>query len=222
MASWGDGLRGIVTPYTTRKDPIMYKRISKGKRTVSLSGGGAVVLRLVMVGLLLVTAIVPCGAVLKEKDLGETLRILRSELEKTHNEMGEHQRRLSAVSGMMRERLFETMRRANQDALMLYSQKQDFTFDMTDACHEATELYREFSKRRMPYDRIMKRMDAEIARYQYLMETLSNIPPSLKMQQDIKNGKAKAPKFVLDKNGKQRQLPFMLDEAGQALSLIHI
>ena len=34
-----------------------------------------------------------------------TLRILRSELEKTHNEMGEHQRRLSAVSGMMRERL---------------------------------------------------------------------------------------------------------------------
>ena len=52
MASWGDSLRGIVIPYTTRKDPIMYKRISKGKRTAPLSGGGAVVLRLVMVGLL--------------------------------------------------------------------------------------------------------------------------------------------------------------------------
>ena len=50
MASWGDGLRGIVTPYATRKDPVMYKRISKGKKTATLSGGGAVVLRLVMVG----------------------------------------------------------------------------------------------------------------------------------------------------------------------------
>ena len=48
------------------------------------------------------------------------------------------------------------------------------------------------------------------------METLGNIPPSLKMQRDIKNGKVKGPKYILDKNGKQRQLPFMLDEAGQA------
>ena len=110
--------------------------------------------------------------------------------------------RYAVYNQQQHKQMISLMQRSDQIALMLYSQKQDFTFDMTYACHEATELYREFSKRRMPYDRIMKRMDAEIVRYQYLMETLSNIPPSLKMQQDIKNGKAKAPKFVLDKDGK--------------------
>lgn len=175
----GDGLGGIVTPYATRKDPVMYKRISKGKRTAPLSCGGAVVLRLVMVGLLLVTAIVPCGAVLKEKDLGETLRILRSELEKTHNEMGEHQRRLSAVSGMMRERLFETMRRANQDALMLYSQKQDYVFDLTYACHEATKLYQEFRSQVMPFRQWARRSDNEVARYDSLIQSLQTMPTVL-------------------------------------------
>ena len=144
-----------------------------------MSGGGAVVLRLVMVGLLLVTAIVPCGAVLKEKDLGETLRILRSELEKTHNEMGEHQRRLSAVSGMMRERLFETMRRANQDALMLYSQKQDYVFDLTYACHEATKLYQEFRSQVMPFRQWARRSDNEVARYDSLIQSLQTMPTVL-------------------------------------------
>ena len=79
--------------------------------------------------------------------------------------MGEHQRRLSAVSGMMRERLFETMRRANQDALMLYSQKQDYVFDLTYACHEATKLYQEFRSQVMPFRQWARRSDNEVARY---------------------------------------------------------
>lgn len=152
---------------------------------------------------------------LKEKNLKSTLSVLRAELETSFGEQRQNMARYAAYN-QQHKQMISLMQRSDQIALMLYSQKQDFTFDMTYACHEATELYREFSKRRMPYDRIMKRMDAEIARYQYLMETLGNIPPSLKMQQDIKNGKIKGPKYILDKNGKQRQLPFMLDEAGQA------
>lgn len=156
------------------------------------------------------------GAVLKEKNLKSTLSVLRAELETSFGEQRQNMARYAAYNQQQHKQMISLMQRSDQIALMLYSQKQDFTFDMTYACHEATELYREFSKRRMPYDRIMKRMDAEIARYQYLMETLGNIPPSLKMQRDIKNGKVKGPKYILDKNGKQRQLPFMLDEAGQA------
>ena len=154
------------------------------------------------------------GAVLKEKNLKSTLSVLRAELETSFGEQRQNMARYAAYNEVQHKEMISLMQRSDQIALMLYSQKQDFTFDMTYACHEATEMYREFSTRRMPYDRIMQRMDAEIQRYQYLMETLSNIPPSLKMQNDKKNGKQ--PKFITDKNGKQHQLPFMLDEVGQA------
>ena len=157
------------------------------------------------------------GAVLKEKNLGSTLSVLRAELETAFGEQRQNMARYAAYNELQHKQMISLMQRSDQIALMLYSQKQDFTFDMTYACHEATEMYREFSQRRMPYDRIMQRMDAEIQRYQYLMEALSNIPPSLKMlQQDGKGGKSRQPKFITDSKGRQRQLPFMLDKAGQA------
>ncbi len=159
---------------------------------------------------------VSAGAVLKEKNLGSTLSVLRAELETSFNEQRQNMARYSAYNQLQHKQMISLMQRSDQVALMLYSQKQDFTFDMTYACHEATEMYREFSTRRVPYDRIMQRMDAEIERYQYLIETLSNIPPSLKMQQAMKEGKLRQPKFITDKDGKQRQLPFMLNKAGQA------
>ncbi|MGM9714225.1 MAG: mechanosensitive ion channel family protein [Prevotella sp.] len=136
-------------------------------------------LRCLSLIILLSAVAAPCGAVLKEKDLGETLRILRSELEKTHGEMGEHQRRLSNVSVMMRERLFETMRRANQDALMLYSQKQDYVFDLTYACHEATKLYQEFRSQVMPFRQWARKSDNEVARYDSLIQSLQTMPTVL-------------------------------------------
>ena len=158
---------------------------------------------------------VSAGAVLKEKNLGSTLSVLRAELETSFNEQRQNMARYSAYNQLQHKQMISLMQRSDQVALMLYSQKQDFTFDMTYACHEATEMYREFSTRRVPYDRIMQRMDAEIERYQYLIETLSNIPPSLKMQQAIKEGKLRQPKFITGKDGKQRQLPFMLNKVGQ-------
>ena len=159
---------------------------------------------------------VSAGAVLKEKNLGSTLSVLRAELETSFNEQRQNMARYSAYNQLQHKQMISLMQRSDQVALMLYSQKQDFTFDMTYACHEATEMYREFSTRRVPYDRIMQRMDAEIERYQYLIETLSNIPPSLKMQQAMKEGKLRQPKFITGKDGKQRQLPFMLNKVGQA------
>lgn len=162
------------------------------------------------------------GAVLKEKNLKSTLSVLRAELETAFGEQRQNIARYNAYNQTQHQQMIQLMQRSDQIALMLYSQKQDFTFDMTYACHEATEMYREFSSRRRPYTRIMQRMDAEIQRYQYLMETLSNIPPSLNMQQNMKNGKApkgfdpKKAQFVTSRSGRRMQLPFMLDEAGQA------
>ena len=151
------------------------------------------------------------GAVLKEKNLGSTLSVLRAELETSFDEQRQNMARYATYNQVQHKQMIALMQRSDQIALMLYSQKQDFTFDMTYACHEATEMYREFSKRRLPYDRIMVRLDSEIQRYHYLMETLANIPPSLNRT----DGKG-APKFVKSKTGKQMPLPFMLDAAGQA------
>ena len=159
------------------------------------------------------------GAVLKEKNLKSTLSVLRAELETAFGEQRQNMARYAAYNQVQHKQMISLMQRSDQIALMLYSQKQDFTFDMTYACHEATEMYREFSKRRMPYDRILVRMDAEIKRYEYLMETLSNIPPAVSdpAKQDQGGDKpAPKPKFITGKDGKQMQLPFMLDKVGQA------
>ena len=98
------------------------------------------------------------GAVLKEKNLSSTLSVLRAELETSFGEQRQNMARYAAYNQVQHKEMITLMQRSDQIALMLYSQKQDFTFDMTYACHEATEMYREFSKRRMPYDRIMMRM----------------------------------------------------------------
>lgn len=153
------------------------------------------------------------GAVLKEKNLNSTLSVLRAELETTFNEQRKNMVRYTVYAETQHKQMISLMQRSDQVALMLYSQKQDFTFDMTYACHEATEMYREFSKRSMPYKNIMKRMDSELTRYKYLIETLSKIPPSMR-RMVRRDSVQQAPKFIMDKNGKQRKLPFMLDGQG--------
>lgn len=153
------------------------------------------------------------GAVLKEKNLNSTLSVLRAELETTFNEQRKNMVRYTVYAETQHKQMISLMQRSDQVALMLYSQKQDFTFDMTYACHEATEMYREFSKRSMPYKNIMKRMDSELTRYKYLIETLSKIPPSMR-RMVRRDSVQQAPKFIVDKNGKQRKLPFMLDGQG--------
>ena len=81
--------------------------------------------RFFLIFLILTSFCVDAGAVLKEKDLEQTLTILQAELEQYNNE-------LSVRSVARRERtkrlitqLLQTMKRADQNALMLYSQQQD-------------------------------------------------------------------------------------------------
>lgn len=163
--------------------------------------------------LIMLCVSISAGAVLKEKNLNSTLSVLRAELETVFYEQRSNMARYKMYTEQQHKQMVALMQRSDQVALMLYSQKQDFTFDMTYACHEATEMYREFNKRSMPYNNIMKRMDAELTRYKYLIETLSMIPPSMKRMGQAKQGQ-QPPKYIMDKNGKQRKLPFMLDGQG--------
>lgn len=133
-------------------------------------------LRLVIVVMMMCIGVTEAQAVLKEKDLGQTLIILRNELETTHAELGERQKRLVGMSERMRDKLFSTMKHANQNALMLYSQKQDYVFDLTYACHEATNQYKEFKDDVLPFRQWVSQSNNEVARYDSLIQSLSTMP----------------------------------------------
>ena len=127
---------------------------------------------------------------------------------------------------MQHKQMISLMQRSDQIGLMLYSQKQDFTFDMTYACHEATQLYNEFNKRSVPYQKILDRINMELNRYNALISSLQTIPPSV--AEDLAhpqiNVKGASPVPILvgpvTKKGGQlpppnAQLPFMLSDEGQ-------
>ena len=115
-------------------------------------------------------------AVLKEKDLPHTLQILRTELTTYHREMAQILEMSKKQSEAVRNRLIATMQQSNQNSLMLYSQKQEYVFDLTYACHEATEQYRDFQRQRTPFKTFLNKADAEIARYDSLIISLKAMP----------------------------------------------
>lgn len=119
------------------------------------------------------------GAVLNEKNLESTLKVLRVELEATSKGLEKLTEMIKLSSAKQHQQMIESMQKSNQTALMLYSQKQTYTFNLAYACHEASTQYHEFTNNMMPYDKIMKYMDTEITRYSYLIEVLETLPPSL-------------------------------------------
>lgn len=154
-------------------------------------------------------------AVLKEKDLAQTLGVLRAELERSYNEQQMIMAALEQRSSRQHEMLIQMMQKSNQIALMLYSQNSDFTFDMAYACQEATEQYRKFSSYHLPYTKLKSRMQGEIDRYEKLIKSLQDLPPRV-----LPNGqlaklpdslKAKLPPMQLDSTKKSL---FLLDKQG--------
>ena len=119
------------------------------------------------------------NAVLKEKDLQQTLEILRSELTHHHRELSQQIEMNKKQSERVRQRLMETMQHSNQNSLMLYSQNLDYVFDLTYACHEATEQYREFQRQQLPFNQFLEKAESEIARYDSLIGSLKAMPVTL-------------------------------------------
>ena len=118
-------------------------------------------------------------AVLKEKDLPQTLQILRTELTSYHREMSVMiMQNRQQNSGVMNQ-LIQTMKQSNQNSLMLYSQKQDYVFDLTYACHEATELYRNFQRQQLPFKTYLQKTSGDIARYDSLIAVLQAMPTTM-------------------------------------------
>ena len=129
--------------------------------------------------LLAVLTTLQAHAVLKEKDLAQTLQILRTELTTYHRDISEMIVQNRKQNEGVMNQLIQTMKQSNQNSLMLYSQKQEYVFDLTYACHEATELYHNFQRQQLPFTTYMDKTNADIARYDSLIGTLQAMPPTV-------------------------------------------
>ena len=134
--------------------------------------------KILFILLLLMTLIPQQGhAVLKEKDLGHTLHVLRLELYNKWTRQKERMKQMEERRKAQHARLVEVTKRCETTSLILYSQGQDFTFDMAYACQEATSLYQEFKKSTIPFDQIKQNIEFEITNYDSLIHSLKQIPP---------------------------------------------
>ena len=122
-------------------------------------------------------------AVLKEKDLPQTLQILRTELTNYHREMSMLIQANRQQNEQVRNQLIDIMKSSNQNSLMLYSQKQDYVFDLTYACHEATEQYHNFQRKQLPFKTYLSKIESDIARYDSLIGVLRFMPITMLDQQ---------------------------------------
>ena len=121
----------------------------------------------------------PALAVFNEKDLGQTLSVLRFELGQEYAKMTTSQDRIKSRVSSQHARMVDMIKKCNELALMLYSQNQDCTLDMTYALGEVTREYEQFNARKMPFDEIVSRFDVEMDRYSRLIESLRRLPPEL-------------------------------------------
>ena len=187
-----------------------------------------------LVPVLALAALIPAYAVLNEKDLAQTLSVLRYELRSAWLASAERSKRTLERGSRQRAQLVEMMQRSNELSLMLYSQKQDYTFDMTYALNEVSRQYEDFSAQKLPFDDIITRLDIDIDRYDRLVTTLKRLPPAQLMAYRDSTGQLvyldrdayrhrrdslrqvrgeRAVRRAMDTTGRTR--PFMLDSLGQ-------
>ena len=146
--------------------------------------------RLFIFYLLMFLFALPSQAVLKEKDLNNTLSILRNELTQTHQEQKRMQIKFKNSSDKVKKNLFAILSKSNQNALMLYSQKLDYVFDLAYACHEATDQFRDFKENSLPFRSYVTKINGEVARYDSLVGSLQSMPtmtlsPKAKIDRDV-------------------------------------
>ena len=140
--------------------------------------------KILLILILLTTAVLHTQAVLKEKDLGQTLHVLRLELYNKWMKQKERMKMMEARREAQHEQLISIMKRSETTSLILYSQGQEFTFDMAYACQQATSLYQELKNSTVPFAQIKQYIEEEVASYDSLIYSLEQIPPAIGRAKD--------------------------------------
>jgi small-conductance mechanosensitive channel len=117
----------------------------------------------------------PANAVLKEKNLENTLSILRTELTNYRSELERQSGYIKEQQQKVFTNIMGVMSQSNQNALMLYSQKPEYVFDLAYACQEATKQYHAFTQDVLPFRKFIEKSNAQVARYDSLVASLSTM-----------------------------------------------
>ena len=123
----------------------------------------------------MVAFVLPSNAVLKEANLDTTLYMLRTELTNYHIDLERQNKAAKAQQQAIITELISVVKQADQNSIMLYSQRNGYIFDMTYACHEATELFKNYRSKAVPFRNMIKQKDSEVARYDSLINYLYNM-----------------------------------------------
>ena len=118
----------------------------------------------------------PGHAVLKERNLDTTLVLLRSELTSHHLQLEKESKAKKAEREALFKEVIAILNQANKNSIMLYSQKDGYIFDMAYACHEATEQYKSFKTKSVPFTQSINEVNSRVARYDSLITSLNNMP----------------------------------------------
>lgn len=114
----------------------------------------------------------PSNAVLKEANLDTTLYMLRTELTNYHIDLEKQNQAAKAQQLAVIQELISIVKQADQNSIMLYSQRNGYIFDMTYACHEATEQFKKFKSKAVPFRQMIKKNNVEVARFDSLINYL--------------------------------------------------
>ena len=128
--------------------------------------------RLYIIILLMVAFVLPSNAVLKEANLDTTLYMLRTELTNYHIDLEKQNQAAKAQQLAVIQELISIVKQAGQNSIMLYSQRNGYIFDMTYACHEATEQFKKFKSKAVPFRQMIKKNNVEVARFDSLINYL--------------------------------------------------
>ena len=123
----------------------------------------------------LVVCLLPTHAVLKEANLDTTLYMLRTELTQYHLDLEKQNKIAKEQQQAVIKELISIMTQADQNSLMLYSQRNGYIFDLTYACNEATEQFRKFKSKAAPFRSMIEKNDIEVARFDSLINYLYNM-----------------------------------------------
>lgn len=146
--------------------------------------------KLFFITILLFILTLPTHAVLQEDSLKNSLQVLRSELIAQHLELTKQLNKSRFITEQVTSQLKEIGDNSAQISLMLYSQKTDNIFDLTYACQQATELWKDFQTKTRPFHDLITESNEEIARYDSLINVLSTmyifgLTPKMKTDRNV-------------------------------------
>ncbi len=131
--------------------------------------------KIMLFAMMLIMVASQAHAVLKERDITRTLAILRQELTNSYTDLEMQSGFMKEQQATVRAHVMSVLNQSQQNALMLYSQRSGNIFDLTYACHEATEQYRKFKADAGPFKTYIDEANIEVNRYDSLITDLGNM-----------------------------------------------